>query len=65
MKVDLVGVEPIKDGTQLVFKMEGPQRVNKNGQDIVQFIYNVDEDKPDSVVSEMVSGFSRWKMCRK
>ena len=51
MKVDLVRV----DGTQLVFKMEGPQRLTKNGQDMVQFIYNMDEDKPDSVVSEMVS----------
>ena len=44
------------DSAELLLRMEVPNKENKkNGQESIEFTYNIRTDEPDEVVGEMVS----------
>ena len=44
------------DSAALMLRMEVPNKENKkNGQESIEFTYNINTDVPDEVVGEMVS----------
>ncbi len=45
-----------KDATRLKLRMEVPSKDNRsNGQESIEFAYNLGADEPEKIVGEMVS----------